>query len=457
MRAPRVSIVFSLSLLSCLLLSPRQAAAVTFYQEARLMASDAAAGDGFGAEVALSSDGTLALVGAPGDDCSAGADCGAAYVFVRSVGGWSERAKLTAPDAAANARLGHSIALSGDGSTLLLRARSTDCIDSADCAIAYVFRSIGGSWVETARLKTSGPFQGSSPLGPFRIMALSADGRTALLGAPNTCMEPGPCGFAHIYTRSGESWSEETRLEVGGEGSRFGESVDLSKDGLTALVGMEGSAGEETPDGGLRTVAAYAFIRSGGTWVLQQRLTVSGNDFETGPVVPVGEVTLSGDGNTALVSYPFGGCGHQLENGSGYCGVLRTFVRAGGGWTERPLLGALGTFGFGTRAALSGDGAILMTTTPGARVYARREDAWVERQRHLSGHAMSLSENGLTALTGVSSVACPAGDGCGAAFIYGAAPIAVIPTSSEWGLILLTLLLAASGWTALRRRPRPAR
>ena len=105
-------IVVSLSLLSALLLPLSQAAAVTFYQETRLMASDAEAGDGFGAEVALSSDGTIALVGAPGDDCSAGADCGAAYVFVRSVGGWSERAKLTASDAAANARLGHALALS---------------------------------------------------------------------------------------------------------------------------------------------------------------------------------------------------------------------------------------------------------------------------------------------------------------------------------------------------------
>jgi hypothetical protein len=456
MRTPRVSLVFSLSLLSCLLLSPRQAVAVTFYQEARLTASDAAAGDGFGAEVALSSDGTIALVGAPGDDCSAGADCGAAYVFVRSEGGWSERAKLTASDAAANAGLGRSVALSGDGSTALLRARSTDCIDSADCGVAHVFRSIGGSWVETARLKTSGPYQGH-PLGPVRIMALSADGRTALLGAPNTCMEPGPCGFAHVYTRSGESWSEETRLEVGSEGSGFGESVDLSRDGLTALVGLENGPGEETPDGGLRTVGAYAFVRSGGTWVLQQRLIVSGNDFETGPVVPVTEVTLSGDGGTALLNYPFGGCAHQLENGSGYCGVLRTFVRSGGSWAERPVLGALGTFGFGTRSALSGNGTILMTIRPGVAVYTRREDAWIEQQRRLSGNVMSLSENGLTALTGFAGMACPAGNGCGAAFIYGAAPIAEAPTLSEAGLILLTLLLAAGGWMTLRRRPRPAR
>ena len=47
--------------------------------------------------------------------------------------------------------------------------------------------------------------------------------------------------------------------------------------------------------------------------------------------------------------------------------------------------------------------------------------------------------------------------GAGAAFIYVAAPIAEAPTLSEWGLILLTLLLAAGGWATLRRQPRLGR
>ena len=442
-------IVVLLFLFSALLLPASQAAAVSFFQQAQLTASDAAAGDNFGASASLSSDVTLALVGAPGDDCSAGADCGAAYVFVRSENGWSEQAKLTASDAAANAGLGQAVALSGDGSTALLRARSTDCIDSADCAVAYVFRSIGGSWVETARLKTSGSFQ--PPFGPIRAMALSADGRTAILGAPNNCPQTGPCGVVHVYARSGESWSEETRLTEESGSFQFGESVDLSKDGLTALVGVTYGPEEETT-GYARVVGAYVFVRSGGTWVRQQRLAINTNNYLAVPVVPVAEVTLSGDGNTAVLNNPNAGCGHQLEDGSGYCGVLRTFVRAGGSWTERPVLGALGTFGFGFRAALSGDGTLLMTLRPGGTVYARREDAWIEQQRGLSGGAMSFSEDGHTLLTGAAGIACPAGAGCGAAFIYGAGPIAETPTLSEWGLILLTLLLAASGWATLRRR-----
>jgi hypothetical protein len=450
MRFLRASTVFFAGLLA--LGFAREAAAIQFVQQATLTASDAAAGDAFGSRVSLSSDGTVALVGAPGDDCAAGADCGAAYVFVHTASGWGEQAKLTASDAAANARLGHDVALSGDGSTALLRARSTDCIDSSSCAVAYVFRRIGGSWIETAKLKTTGSFQDDF----IRSIALSGDGRTALLGAPNNCpnFQAVPCGTVHVYVRSGESWSEETRLVESEAVFRFGKSVDLTKDGLTALVGVEFGPEEVTADDH-RFVGAYTFVRSGGAWVRQQRLAASSSDFLTEPVAPYGEVTLSGDGNTALLSSPIAGCSHQLEGGVGYCGVLRTFVRVGGSWTEGQFLGILNTAGFGQRSALSGDGTIAMTMMPPAMVYARVGDSWIEQQRGLFGHAMSLSENGRTALTGVGTLPCSAGANCGAAFIYAAAPAAEVPTLSDLGLALLALALVAYGASRLRgSRPR---
>jgi hypothetical protein len=441
MRNPRASVIFSLPLLGGLLLSPQPAAgAVHFRQEARLTPSDAAEAT-FGSEVALSSDATVALVGASGADCSAGEDCGAAYVFVRSGGRWIQQARLTAADAAANAKLGIAVALSGDGSTALLRARSTDCIDSADCAVAHVFRHLGDSWVETATLKTSGPFPTDLfSASSIRSMALSGDGQTALLGAPTNCPETGPCGLVHVYVRNGESWSEETRLTVSDGVSGFGESVDLSKDGLIALVGVTDGPEELTPDA-YRLVGGYVFVRSGGTWVQKQRLAVAANNFLTAPVVPFREVTLSGDGSTALLSSLNGGCGHQLEDGVGYCGVLESFVRTGESWTEAQYLGILNTFGFGLRAALSGDGTVAMTVGLGAVVFERRGDSWVEEQRSLFGHAMSLSADGRTALTGAG----------GAAYIYTAAAVPV-PTLGGVGLAALTLALVLSALVLLRRR-----
>jgi hypothetical protein len=79
----------------------------TWSQQAELSASDGAIGDELGFSVALSS--TTIVVGAPGHDAQ-GAASGAAYVYVNSGGVWSEQAKLTASDGAAGAKFGNAVA-----------------------------------------------------------------------------------------------------------------------------------------------------------------------------------------------------------------------------------------------------------------------------------------------------------------------------------------------------------
>ena len=82
-----------------------------FAEDAKLTASDAAAGDFFGASVAISGD--TIVVGAHLND-DAGSDSGSAYVFTRSGTIWTEQAKLTASDAAAGDFFGLQVAVSGD-------------------------------------------------------------------------------------------------------------------------------------------------------------------------------------------------------------------------------------------------------------------------------------------------------------------------------------------------------
>jgi len=87
-------------------------------ESAKLTASDDEAGDHLGYAVAISGDTVVA--GAPGDDlpASIGADQGSAYVFVKPAGGWTapatESAKLTASDANSGDGFGQSIAIDGD-------------------------------------------------------------------------------------------------------------------------------------------------------------------------------------------------------------------------------------------------------------------------------------------------------------------------------------------------------
>ena len=84
-------------------------------EEAKLLASDAAAYDYFGASVALTGD--VALIGAPGNDEN-GTDSGAAYLFHYDGLSWVEEAKLLASDGGEADRFGYEVALAGDVATI---------------------------------------------------------------------------------------------------------------------------------------------------------------------------------------------------------------------------------------------------------------------------------------------------------------------------------------------------
>ena len=101
---------------------------------------------GFGRSVSVSGD--LALVGASGDD-DAGSNSGSAYVFRVDGSEWFEEAKLVASDAAGGDRFGISVALCGD--VALVGAHEDDDADSHSGS-AYVFRFDGTTWVEEQKL-----------------------------------------------------------------------------------------------------------------------------------------------------------------------------------------------------------------------------------------------------------------------------------------------------------------
>ena len=75
--------------------------------ELKILAADGVAGDNFGYSVAI--DGDTAVIGAQTDDT-----WGSVYVLVRSGAAWTQQAKLTASDRAANDAFGYSVAIEGD-------------------------------------------------------------------------------------------------------------------------------------------------------------------------------------------------------------------------------------------------------------------------------------------------------------------------------------------------------
>ncbi len=287
--------------------------------------------------MALSSDGNTALVGGPSYDASYGASTvGAVWVFTRSGTTWTQQGpELVGTGAVEGANQGGSVALSGDGNTALVGGAE----DNVSAGAVWVFTRSGTTWTQQGpKLVGTGAVgdavQGSS-------VALSRDGDTALVGAPD---DNSGKGAVWVFTRSRGRWTQQGRKLVGtsdvGDANQ-GSSVALSPDGNTALVGgIDDNRGRG---------AVWVFTRSRGRWTQQGRKLVGTGavgDAEQGT-----SVALSPDGNIALVGAPDDNRGK---------GAVWVFTRSQGRWTQqgRKLVGtgAIGHAYQGTSVALSDDG-----------------------------------------------------------------------------------------------------
>jgi hypothetical protein len=294
----------------------------------KLVGTGAAGGAFQGRSVSLSADGNTAIVGGPYDSSYAGA----AWVFKRSGGVWSQQGdKLVGTGAVFGAQFnilqGWSVSLSADGNTAIVGGP----YDGSDGA-AWVFTRSGGVWSQQGdKLVGTGALdeaaQGYS-------VSLSSDGNTAIVGGPNDSSyawsgqgknPPPKRGAAWVFTRSGGVWSQQgiKLVGTGGVGGACqGRSVSLSADGNTAIVGG--------PDDNSNAGAAWVFKRGGGVWSQQgDKLVGTGAVFGAQTSSLQGcSVSLSADGNTAIV----GAWRDSSESGAAW-----VFTRSATGIGERAV------------------------------------------------------------------------------------------------------------------------
>src|SRR5215470_5922056 len=143
-------------------------------QEARLKAPLGTVGDFFGRSVAISGD--TAIVGAYLDDTVANINQGVAYVYTRSAGVWTQQDKLKANDGGANDFFGVSVAIDGD--TAIIGAYLNDTGPNVNQGAAYVFNRSGGTWTQTQKLNASD----AVAFDLFGI-SVALDAGTAVIGA----------------------------------------------------------------------------------------------------------------------------------------------------------------------------------------------------------------------------------------------------------------------------------
>ncbi len=358
--------------------------------------------------VGLSKNGEVALVTrrtVPG--------CWAAYVFGRNGDTWTQQQKLVTPPATSLGCPGHVPgALSGDGQTAVLY----DWLYRR----AWVFVRSGTMWSLQQVLTVAGGLAGSSG-----EVALSNDGHTLLIGATGDDCVALKCGAAYVFVRTGSTWSLEQKLgKAEPDAEHFGSSVALSSDGGTALIGAYFTNDSHG--------AAYVYVRTGGSWSLQQTLLAS----DSVALDHFGlSVSLSDGGTTALVGAPGVDC-----TAGGFCGAAYVFVRDSSGWSQQKKLtvGADDNRGLGMATALSSDGntalvgALEETCTSGQNcgsgyLFERTGSIWAQKQKltpspraalDLFGGWVALSDDASTALVGARGRDCVAGPDCGTVHFF---------------------------------------
>ena len=306
----------------------------TWAFQQKLTDPDGASEDWFGISVAVSGD--TAVVGDRPNNA------GAAFVFLRSGGIWTLQQKLTAPDGATGDHFGTSVAVSGD--TAVVGAYEDDIDANAVAGSAYVFLRSGGAW--TLQQKLTAP-DGAAYDSFGRSVAVSGD--TAVIGAHfDDVGANANAGSAYVFLRSGGTWALPQKLTApdGAADDQFGISVAVSGD--TAMVG----AWLDDIGANAGAGSAYVFLRSGGTWALQQKLTAP--DGATGDVLGW-SVAISGD--TAVAGAYLDDVGTNDNAGSAY-----VFLRSGGTWALPQKLTApdgATNDNFGISVAISGDSAVV--------------------------------------------------------------------------------------------------
>ena len=226
----------------------------TWTQTTKLLASDGAPSDYFGYSVSISNDGLTAIVGAYRDDDN-GSGSGSAYIFNYANGTWTQTTKLLASDGAPSDFFSISVSISNDGLTAIVGAYLDDD-DGSNSGSAYIFNydNISDTWTQTKLLASD-----AAPGDTFGTsVSISNDGLTAIVGAYGDDDNGSNSGSAYIfnYDNISDTWTQTKLLASdGAPGDQFGKAaVSISGDGLTAIVGSSGD-----DDNGSNSGSAYIF------------------------------------------------------------------------------------------------------------------------------------------------------------------------------------------------------
>ncbi len=312
----------------------------------------------FGGSLALSANGEVLAVGAPG---TGSGELGRAFVFRRVNGAWVLDGQFVGFN---NDALGFRVALSGDGHRLVVSAPLRLTVGGWIGAVLTYSRQPSG-WVLESTLSgvdTMNWSNGQYGVANFgNALALSRDGQVLAARSFASPNEPIPSGAVFMMRHTGSGWAIEKRLQepVAYSACCFGMSLALDARGETLVAGNYADFRAGVTQAG----AASIFRYGANGWQFEAALT--SNDPH--PNGFFGWSTALNDvGDRLLV-----GALRHIHNGV-VGGAVEEFVHTSSGWTfvdryraRVPELGA----GFGRSVAMNATGSRWAAGEPTVDLY----------------------------------------------------------------------------------------
>jgi len=281
-----------------------------------------------GASVAADSSGNTVVIGAPGESDDADMN-GAAYVFIRVGETWKQSAKLTPGLARAFARFGQSVAMSGDGRLIAIGAPGdtnptidpyTPLESSLDAGSVTLYRydDASGEWQLAEYLRspliTSGDRFGHD-------IALSENGSTLMVSAPGAqpAEEGAMSGIVNVFnieptgSLNRQQLTEIVEPQQDALQSSMGTTLALSADGNTLLVSCLNRPDNDTNRFNL-------FSKPQSEVIVYHRTQSAANFEKTDRLTPAGEhgsdtqmsVAVSANGEKIAAGIFNDGLGHSV-------------------------------------------------------------------------------------------------------------------------------------------------
>ena len=330
-------------------------------QDAKVFQSPVASEAEFGnSDISVSSDGTYMIAGAPFYTSDRQ---GAASVFVRSNGSWSQQQLLTAPTRNDGEYFGGAVSIASSTKDYIAISayRKWDTSLSSARGMVFIYNRSGSSW----SLQTSLSINFTYYFG--LSVSLNGNGTSLIVGESYSSSRH----HAYIYNRSGSSWNLHTTLNEGYSG--FGYSVSMSADGTYACVG--------SGDNGF-----HVYTLSNNTWSEQAHITRPSNlpaNSYFGRVVK-----MSSDKTHIIVTaYTYG---------------AYIYVRNGTDWSLQDIIGS--NVGFNIAISDGGKFALIPDGSNNVDSYARTGNTWYYQNTFGIGQSGSIgiSGNGQYAFNGYS-------------------------------------------------------